>query len=244
PEPYYRRMSHGVILGPDNQRMSKSRGNVIVPDDIINEYGTDVTRCYMMFIGPFDATMAWNERALLGVKRFMERFERLVATQAGTKQPTSLEIKTIIHKTVNKVGSDLPNFKFNTAVAKLMEALNGINDFGGSVHPSDLRMLVQAIAPLAPIFAEEAWQKLGGQGSVHASLWPKVDPDLIKEDTVEIPVQINGKLRGTITIAREATQADAETLARENEGIMKHLIEGTVVKVIFIPAKTLSFVVK
>jgi len=244
PEPYYRRMSHGVILGPDNQRMSKSRGNVIVPDDIINMYGTDVTRCYMMFIGPFDATMAWNERALLGVKRFLERFERLVATQAGTKQPSSVEVKTVIHKAVNKVAYDLPNFKFNTAVAKLMEALNGISELGGSVHPQDLRMLVQAIAPLAPFFAEEAWQKLGGQGSVHASLWPEVDPALIKEDTVEIPVQVNGKLRGTITITREATQADAESLAREIEGIKKHLNEGTVVKVIFIPAKTLSFVVK
>jgi len=244
PEPYYRRMSHGVILGPDNQRMSKSRGNVIVPDDIINEYGTDVTRCYMMFIGPFDATMAWNERALLGVKRFLERFERLVTTQAGTKQPSSPEVKAVIHKAVNKVANDLPNFKFNTAVAKLMEALNGISDLGGSVHPSDLRMLVQAIAPLAPFFAEEAWKKLGGQGSVHASLWPEVDAALIKEDTVEIPVQINGKLRGTITIAREASQAEAETAARELESVTKYLNEGKVVKVIFIPAKTLSFVVK
>jgi leucyl-tRNA synthetase len=198
----------------------------------------------MMFIGPFDATMAWNERALLGVKRFMERFERLVDTQANTRQPSSQQIKAIIHKAVNKVGHDLPNFKFNTAVAKLMEALNSISEAGGSVHPADLRMLVQAIAPLAPFFAEEAWQKLGGGGSVHASLWPKVDQDLIREDTVEIPVQVNGKLRATITLTRESTQAEAEAAARALEGVSKYLESGTVLKVIYIPAKTLNFVVK
>jgi leucyl-tRNA synthetase len=244
PEPYYRRMSHGVILGPDNQRMSKSRGNVIVPDDIIKDFGTDVTRCYMMFMGPFDATMAWNERALLGVKRFLERFERLVDTQAGTQQPSSTEMKAIIHKAVDKVGKDLPNFKFNTAVAKLMETLNGISDNGGSVHPVDLRMLVQAIAPLAPFFAEEAWKKLDGSGSVHATQWPQIDPALIIEDTVEIPVQVNGKLRGTVTITREAGQPEVEAAARTLETVAKHLGEGEVRKVIYIQAKTINFVVK
>ncbi len=244
PEPYYRRMSHGVILGPDNQRMSKSHGNVIVPDDIIREYGTDVTRAYIMFMGPFDATMAWNERALMGVKRFLERFEKLVNTQAGTRQETSTAIKALIHKAVDKVSKDLPNFKFNTAVAKLMETLNGINDNGGSVHPDDLRMLVQAIAPLAPFFAEEAWQKLGGKGSVHASDWPQVDPELLKDDMVEISVQVNGKLRGTVTITRDADQATAEAEARAVESVSKYLGEGSVRKVIYIPAKTISFVVK
>lgn len=244
PEPYYRRMSHGVILGPDNQRMSKSHGNVIIPDDIIREYGTDVTRCYMMFIGPFDATMAWNERALMGVKRFIERFEKLVETQAGTQHTSTAEMRALIHKAVDKVGSDIPSFKFNTAVAKLMETLNGINDLGGSVHPQDLRMLVQAIAPLAPFFAEEAWQKLGGQGSVHASDWPDVDPDLVRDEVVEISVQVNGKLRGTLFVARDADQEQAEAGACAIEGVNKYLQEGTIRKVIYIPAKTISFVVK
>jgi leucyl-tRNA synthetase len=244
PEPYYRRMSHGVILGPDNQRMSKSRGNVIVPEDIINQYSVDAARCYMMFIGPFDATMAWNERALQGTKRFLDRFERLVEVQASTKAETPHEIKALIHKAVDKCQHDFANFKFNTAVAKLMETLNGIYEHGGAVNPRDLRMLVQAIAPLAPFFAEEAWTKLGGKGSVHASDWPAVDPALLKEDTVEIPVQVNGKLRGTVTVARDADQATVEAAARETESVMKHLSEGEVRKVIFIPAKTINFVVK
>jgi leucyl-tRNA synthetase len=244
PEPYYRRMSHGVILGPDNQRMSKSRGNVIVPEDIIKQYGVDAARCYMMFIGPFDATMAWNERALQGTKRFLDRFERLVDDQVNTKAETPNEIKALIHKAVDKCQNDFANFKYNTAVAKLMETLNGIYEHGGPVNPKDLRMLIQAIAPLAPFFAEEAWIKLGGQGNVHASDWPAVDPALIKEDTVEIPVQVNGKLRGTVTVDRNADQATVEALAREVESVEKYLSEGEVRKVIFIPAKTINFVVK
>jgi len=244
PEPYYRRMSHGVILGPDNQRMSKSRGNVIVPEDIINNYSVDAARCYMMFIGPFDATMAWNERALLGTKRFLDRFERLVENQKNTQLETPLEIKTLIHKAVNKCAHDFGSFKYNTAVAKLMETLNRIYEHGGAVKPRDLRMLVQAIAPLAPFFAEEAWTKLGGKGSVHASDWPAVDSALLIEDTVEIPVQVNGKLRGTVTVARDSDQATVESAAREIESVVKHLNEGQIRKVIFIPAKTINFVVK
>lgn len=244
PEPYHRRMSHGVILGPDNQRMSKSRGNVIVPDTIIDAHGTDALRAYMMFIGPFDATMAWNERALMGVRRFLERFTRLVENQAGTKSETPKEIKALIHKAVDKVGHDLANFKFNTAVAKLMETLNGITDNGGAVNPTDLRMLVQSIAPIAPFFAEEAWEKLGGEGSVHASIWPEVDPALVKEDTVEIPVQVNGKLRATIVINRDADQAAVDEIARAVEMVDKHLSQGTVRKVIYIPAKAINYVVK
>ena len=244
PEPYYRRMSHGVILGPDNQRMSKSRGNVIVPDELLKEFSADVLRCYMMFIGPFDATMAWNERALMGVKRFIERFDRLVDTQAGTRQESSNEIKALIHKAVDKLANDLPSFKFNTAVAKLMETLNGIQDNGGAVNPADLRMLVQAIAPLAPFFAESAWQKLGGKGNVHESLWPAVDQALLIEETVEIPVQVNGKLRATLTVNRDADQQTAETAARAIEAVAKHLDTGTVRKVIYIPNKTINFVVK
>lgn len=244
PEPYYRRMSHGVILGPDNQRMSKSRGNVIVPDVLIDEYGTDVLRAYMMFMGPFDATMAWNERALLGVKRFLERFERLVETQAGTHSETPKEIKALIHKAVDKLNFDLSNFKFNTAVAKMMETLNGISDHGGAVNPADLRMLVQAFAPIMPFFAEEAWAKLGGKGSVHASDWPEVDPALVKEDTVEIPIQVNGKLRGTIVINRDDDQETVDQAARQVEIVAKHLESGTVRKVIYIPAKAINYVVK
>jgi leucyl-tRNA synthetase len=242
-EPYYRRISHGVILGPDNQRMSKSRGNVIVPEDIIQQYGADATRCYMMFIGPFDATMAWNERALQGTKRFLERFERLVETNGNNQEATPSAIKGLIHKAVAKCQHDYENFKFNTAVAKLMETLNGIYELGGAVNPADLRMLVQAIAPLAPFFAADAWQKLGGKGSVHASDWPAVDEAFIKEDTVEIPVQVNGRLRGTVIVARDASQEAVEAAARDLESVAKHLDGVHIRKVIFIPAKTINFVV-
>jgi len=244
PEPYYRRMSHGVILGPDNQRMSKSRGNVIVPEDIIHQYSVDAARCYMMFIGPFDATMAWNERALQGTKRFLDRFERLVEEQKNTQAETPRVVKALIHKAVDKCRHDYASFKFNTAVAKLMETLNGIYEQGGPVNPRDLRILVQAIAPLAPFFAAEVWTKLGGKGSVHASDWPEVDPTLIKEDSVEISVQVNGKLRGTVTISREADQTAVEAAAKDLESVSRYLSEGEIRKVIYIPAKTINFVVK
>jgi len=223
--------------------MSKSRGNVVVPEDIIHQYGVDAARCYMMFIGPFDGTIAWNERALQGTKRFLDRFESLVEMQANTKAETSREIKALIHKAVAKCEHDYEHFKFNTAVAKLMETLNSIHDHGGTINPRDLRMLVQAIAPLAPFFAEEAWTKLGGKGSVHASDWPAVDPALLKEDTVEIPVQVNGKLRGTVTVARDADQATVEAAARALEGVAKYLSQGQVRKVVFVPARMINFVV-
>jgi leucyl-tRNA synthetase len=162
PEPYRKRISHGVILGPDGQRMSKSRGNVVIPDDMLHRYGADVLRAYLMFIGPFDATMAWNERAMLGVKRFLERFERFVEHRVGRSQESTHTVRLETNRIIKSVGEDISALKFNTALAKIMEGLNTISERGQAISNADLKIWVQALSPFAPILAQACWQRLGG----------------------------------------------------------------------------------
>jgi leucyl-tRNA synthetase len=244
PEPYRKRLSHGVILGPDHQRMSKTRGNVIVPDDYIERYGADTLRAYLMFIGPFDATMAWNERALLGVKRFLDRFERFVDANLATRRPTGSPARAVINRLGRLVSQDVQAFKFNTALAKMMEALNSLEAMSVSVHPAELRAFVQVLAPFAPFLAESCWQKLGGAGSVHHSAWPVYDPALDVEQGVEMAVQVNGKLRGTIQVEKDASEAVVRAAAQAVESVARHLEGKQVMKVILVPNRTLNFVVK
>jgi leucyl-tRNA synthetase len=243
PEPYLKRLSHGVILGPDNQRMSKSRGNVIIPDDYINRYGADTLRAYLMFIGPFDATMAWNERALLGVKRFLDRFERFVEANLESRQ-TGSQARMVINRLGWLVSRDLQAFKFNTALAKMMEALNALEALDAPLDPAGLRPFVQVLAPFAPFLAESCWKKLGGEGSVHYSSWPAYDPALDVEEGVEMAVQVNGKLRGTIQVEKDASEAVVRAAAEAEESVARHLEGKQVVKVIYIPNRTVNFVVK
>jgi leucyl-tRNA synthetase len=242
PEPYRKRLSHGVILGPDHQRMSKSRGNVIIPDEYIERYGADTLRCYLMFIGPFDATMAWNERALLGVKRFLDRFERFVDANLASRQ-TGSQARQVINRLGRLVSRDLQAFKFNTALAKMMEALNALEAANTPVSPSGLRPFVQVLAPFAPFLAESCWKRLGGEGSVHHSSWPAYDPALDVEEGVEMAVQINGKLRGTIQVEKDAGEADVLAAAEALESVARHLEGKQVVRVIHVPNRTLNFVV-
>jgi leucyl-tRNA synthetase len=244
PEPYNKRLSHGVILGPDNQRMSKSRGNVIVPDTYVERVGADALRAYMMFIGPFDATMAWNERALMGVKRFLDRFERFVEANRKTGQASSKKARAIINRMTRQVSEDLGAFKFNTGLAKMMEALNGLEDLNEPVNPAELRAFCQALTPYAPFTAEGAWVKLGSTGDIHHTLWPKYDPSLEVDEGVEMAVQINGKLRGTIHIGKDAPESDVRAAAEATESVTRHLQGKEVVKVIVVPNRTINYVVR
>jgi leucyl-tRNA synthetase len=244
PEPYQKRISHGVILGPDGARMSKSRGNVVVPDEMIAKYGADVVRAYLMFIGPFDATMAWNERALAGVRRFLERFERFITENAGKHSTASYIARVETNRVIKGVTEDIPQFKFNTALAKMMEGLNTLIATAEPVRTNELRTWLQLLAPIAPFLAETLWQKIGQAGSVHTSGWPEFDQTLVEEEKLEIPVQVNGRLRGVIRVNRDDTEEQVRMQAEALDTVQKYLRERTLQKVIYIPGRTLNFVVR
>jgi len=243
PEPYKKRLSHGVILGPDGNRMSKSKGNVIVPDAVADVYGTDVLRTYMMFMGPFDATMTWNERSLVGVKRFVEKIYRYVSDNAGKYAVTDLDSLKIIHKLVKESGEDIVEFKFNTVVARLMETINDLTRRESEVANPELGMIVKILAPFAPFVSEELWSQLGGEFSVHNQSWPTYEVDLLVSDVVNLSVQINGKFRGVIEMPVNGTEDEVVELVRADEKIKKYLDAGTVMKTIYIKGKTINFVV-
>ena len=249
PEPYYKRISHGVILGPDNQRMSKSRGNVIVPEDVSDKYGVDVIRMYLMFMGPFDSTMAWNEKTVSGVKRFLERFDKfinsLTVAQDGSKTASSDEVKVIINKTIKGVTEDLEAFKYNTAIAKIMEALNSLSSEKLKVESEDIKTLIKLLAPLAPYTAEELYS-LFEKASVHVSEWPVVDEKYLVENEVTVMVAINGKVRSQLRI--DSTKQDDKDyvldLARKDKDIIKWVGSNEIVKEIYVLGRMINLVIK
>jgi leucyl-tRNA synthetase len=243
PEPYKKRYSHGVILGPDGARMSKARGNVVTPDELVERYGADVLRLHRMFMGPFDSTLAWNERGLLGVKRFLDRLAAFVSENAGRGGKADRQAQVIAARLVKAVGEDIEAFKFNTAVAKQMEALNSLLDSGCALDNATLRMLVQVLAPFAPFKAEECWQKLGAAGSVHASRWPAYDPALLAIEKVKIAVQVNGKLRGLIEVEPDESEEMIIEQARALEALARALSGRMVKQTIYVKGRTLNFVV-
>jgi len=252
PEPYRKRLSHGVILGPDGQRMSKSRGNVIVPQEYVDMYGADPLRVYLLFLGPYDATLAWNERALLGVKRFLDRFVRFVQVHAGQSQTSSPKVKALVNRLGKEVAEDTVSFKYNTAIAHMMETLNSLQELVApgadpyeTVADQELRILSQILAPYAPFTAETCWElTAAGKHSIHSTLWPVYDPTLELEAPITIAVQVNGKLRGTLEVAPQATEAEIRQLAELQPTIAKFLLNREVSKVIYVPSRTMNFVVK
>ena len=245
PEPYQKRLSHGVILGPDGARMSKTHGNVVAPDELIERFGADALRMYLMFLGPFDATLAWNERALLGVKRYLDRFLAFVDEHAGGsmgKSGTGPATRAIIDRLVRSVGEDIPAFKFNTAIAKQMEALNSIIESSEAVDDTYLQKIIQVLAPFAPFLAEACWAKAGGSGSVHASRWPSFDPGLVQERQVTISIQVNGKLRGLLEVKTDDPQDSVIEAARALESVSRAIGGADVKKIIYVQGRTLNFV--
>jgi len=223
-EPYKKRMSHGMILGPDNQKMSKSRGNVIVPDVMIEKYGVEVLRVYLMFMGPFDSTMAWNEKTLVGVQRFLDRFKNYI-NHSKLVDDSSVETKAIINKMTKEIGLDIDLFKFNTAIAKLMQGLNELN--GKEI---DIKDKTSLLALIAPFIGDDAQMQ-----------WPDVDEKLLVCDTMCLPLAINGKVRGKIEIDRLETEA--VVLQKAKQELAKWLNGKNVSKEIYIPLKMVNFVV-
>jgi len=244
-EPYYKRISHGVILGPDGQRMSKSRGNVIVPEQVSEVYGVDVVRMYLMFMGPFDSTMAWNEKTVMGVKRFLERFEKFVLSQKDKSSDSSDEVKVIINKLIKGVSEDLESFKYNTAIAKMMEALNKISNDKCLISNEDIKVLIKLVAPIAPYITEELYS-LFEKTSVHAASWPTMEEKYLIEDEVTVAVAINGKVRSEIKVSF-AKQNDKDyvlDLAKKDANIIKWLGTDDIVKEIYVSGKMVNLVIK
>ena len=242
PEPYKKRTSHGMILGENNEKMSKSRGNVVNPDDIVNQYGADTLRLYEMFIGDFEKAVPWSEDGVRGCRRFLDRFWKLQEI-AVPGDEYSKELETKFHRTIKKISEDYENLKFNTAIAAMMALVNDINDVGQITH-GELKTLLILLNPVAPHITEEMWVRMGFPGYVHAHTWPKWDPEKTVEDTVAIAVQVNGKVRGEITVSLTDTVEKARELAMANDNIVRFTEGKTIVKEIYVPGKIYNIVVK
>ena len=241
PEPYLKRTAHGMILGENGEKMSKSRGNVINPDDIIAAYGADTLRLYEMFIGDFEKSAPWSPAAIRGCKRFLDRVAGLTDLVKGTGVTEKLEPS--FHRTIKKVTEDIDGMKFNTAIAALMTLLNEIAD-NGSLTKDELATFITLLNPFAPHLTEEIWESLGGKGFLSLAPWPSYDEKKTVAATVEIAVQVNGKLKGTVTVPMDAENDVAEEAARSDARIRAAIEGKNVIKVIVIRNKIVNIVAK
>ena len=239
PEPYQKRTSHGMILGENGEKMSKSRGNVVNPDDIVQEYGADTLRTYEMFIGAFDLAASWSEDGVKGCRRFLDRvwkLQDLMTDEEGYSK--DLEIK--MHQTIKKVSNDFENLKYNTAIAAMMTLLN---DFykKGSITRGELKTLIILLNPVAPHITEEMWQIIGCEGRVYQQTWPEFDEAKTVESSVEIAVQINGKVKGTLGIQKDDPKDQVIAKAKE---VIADKLTGNIIKEIYVPGRLVNIVMK
>ncbi|MCI6505582.1 MAG: leucine--tRNA ligase [Ruminococcus sp.] len=243
PEPYAKRTSHGMILGENGEKMSKSRGNVVNPDDIVQQYGADTMRLYEMFIGDFEKAAPWNDKGIKGCRRFVERYynlqEKLID---GDKVRPELECS--IHKTIKKVSEDIENIKFNTAIASLMALMNDINAVG-SINKKEYAIFSILLNPFAPHVTEEIWSTCNlGDGMVVDQPWPEYDESKCKANEIEIAVQVNGKIKTKLMIPAEAEQAEVIALAKADENVKKSVEGMNIIKEIYVKGRLVNIVVK
>ena len=241
-EPYSKRTSHGMILGNNNEKMSKSRGNVINPDDIVDEYGADTLRLYEMFIGDFEKNAPWSDDTVRGCRKFLERVWKLQEKVVDSDQYTK-ELESSIHKTIKKVSHDYENLKANTAIAALMSLLNEFNEYD-KLTKEDLRTYLLLLNPVAPHITEEMWQTIGLDGYLNRQEWPKYDESKTIDQTVEIPVQFNGKVRYTIQASKDASKEEVVEIAKSNENYANYVGDKKIVKEIYVPGKIYNIVIK
>jgi leucyl-tRNA synthetase len=239
-EPFTKFRAHGLIIR-DGAKMSKSRGNVVNPDEYIDAWGADTFRTYLMFLGPFEEGGDFRDQGISGVRRFLDRLWASVsACTADGSSDTDVLRK--LHQTIKKVTEDIPRLSYNTAIAAMMEYMNVLRKGERTPHRDEVAPLVQLIAPCAPHIAEELWEQLGNSTSIFDAQWPSFDPTLLTEDTIELVVQINGKVRGKVAIARDATQDAAYAAALEVPAIAKFVTTDPK-KVVFVPGRLLNIVV-
>ena len=240
-EPYHKRTSHGMILGEGGEKMSKSRGNVVNPNDVVAQYGADTMRMYIMFIGDFEKAAAWSDNAVKGCTRFLDRIWNL-AEQVTPAEAYGKENEALLHKTIKKVSDDIENMKFNTAIAALMTLTNQFYDKG--VNQAEFRTMLQLLSPFAPHMADELWERFGWEGMASTSAWPAYDESKTVASEVTIAVQVGGKLKTTVTVATDSDQ-DAVLAAVTAEAKIAKLMEGKeLVKVIHVPNKLVNLILK
>ena len=242
-EPYQKRTAQGLILGPDGVKMSKSRGNVIDPNEVVDAYGADVLRTYVLFMGDYEKAAPWSESSVKGCKRFIDRIWNLQEIlKDGDAYSEKLE--SAFHKTVKKVSEDIETLKYNTAIAALMTLLNNIYD-AGEINRAELKTLLILVNPFAPHVTEEMWSTLGyGEMLAKDASWPAYDPEKCVDSTIEIAVQVNGKLRGKLMVAADISAEDAIAAAKADEKVQSFLTDKNVVKEIYVPGKLVNLVVK
>ena len=240
-EPYKKRTSHGMILGSDHQKMSKSRGNVINPDDIIRDYGADTLRCYEMFMGDFSSMAIWSDEGVRGCRKYLERvFNLNEIVEDGDSYSKDLEV--IINQTIKKVSEDYENLKFNTAIAQLMTLLNEMKA-KGKITRKDFKTYLILLNPVAPHMTEELWEMMEFDGELNQTSWPSYDEDKLTFDSFEMPVQINGKVRGKVLMANDASKDDALNAAKEDTNIKSYIEGKEIRKIIYVPGKILNIVI-
>ena len=239
PEPYQKRTSHGMILGENGEKMSKSRGNVVNPDDIVMDYGADTLRTYEMFIGAFDLSASWSENGVKGCRRFLERVWKLQDILVDG-DAYSAEFETRMHQLIKKVSSDYENLKYNTAIAALMSILNDFSK-AGKINRAEFKTFLVLLNPVAPHITEELWTACEYEGRLYQTAWPEYDEEKTKEDTVEIAVQLNGKTKTTVTIAVDADKDTAIAMGKEALG---DKLTGNIIKEIYVPGKIINIVAK
>jgi leucyl-tRNA synthetase len=260
-EPFTRLRHQGLVLAEDGNKMSKSKGNVINPDDVINRYGADSIRLYEMFMGPLEASKPWNTKNILGVRRFLEQVWKvgvhinkisklpqgpsadLVAEPVDVRGSAEGPLEYLLNQTINKVTGDLEQLKMNTVVSSLMILLNKINEVG-SVSKEKYKIFLQLLAPLAPHITAELWEQFGEKDSIYETVWPVADPAKLTAQSAKVAVQVNGKLRATIDIPSGLGETEVLTLARADQNVAKWLALGKEMKAVYVPGKVLNFVVQ
>ena len=241
PEPYAKRSGLGLVLGADGVKMSKSRGNVVDPDDVIKKYGADTLRTYIMFMSDYSASAPWKESGVKGCKRFLERVASLADIASGSG--TTKKLESIMNKTVKKVSQDIEDMKFNTAIAAMMTCLNEINEVG-SLTKDELSVFLRLLCPFAPHLCEEMWEQLGGEGLCSTAQWPDYDESKCVDDEIEIAVQVNGRVRDRFTVPADIDAAGAIAGAKALDKV-KEFTDGMVfVKELYVPGKLVNLIVK
>lgn len=237
-EPYVARKPHGIILAADGEKMSKSRGNVVNPDAIVEQFGADTLRMYELFLGPHETTVSWNDKGIMGVARFLERVWKFVHAE---HRETAEELP-ILHRTIKKVGEDIESLRYNTAVSALMILMNELEGAGATKEQKGI--LLKLVAPFAPHIAEELWHELNSRaGSIHTEKWPEYDPELCAEKTINLVVQVNGKVRSAIAVPAGITEEQAKELAMSDEKVLLALRGAEPKRMIYVPGRLINIVI-
>jgi leucyl-tRNA synthetase len=248
PEPFKKLVHQGIVLGEDNQKMSKSRGNVVNPDEMIERFGADAVRLYEMFMGPLEAMKPWSTRGVEGVTRFLDRVWRLIVSDEGSvsravvNDEPSADQRRLLHQTIKKVTEDLDELRFNTAISQMMVFTNELTKLDRRPRAL-LEPLVLLLAPFAPHLCEDLWERLGHAPSLSRQPWPSFDPALVVSDRLEIPIQVNGRLRSKVEVPADWTEEQVVTLAKQDAKLAEWLQGKPPRKVIYVPKKLVNFVV-